>query len=208
MEDPGGSENFEHGGWSFKFERGEEGDKFKLDETMQSDALLLGRVTYQGFAEAWPSRTGEFADKFKLDETMQSDALLLGRVTYQGFAEAWPSRTGEFADKFNSMPKFVVSTTLEDPEWNNTTVIKGNVAEEVSKLKQQPGGDIVIHGSAQLVQTLLEDDLIDEYRLMVFPIVLGSGKRLFSDTGKPATLKLVDSKTVGSGVLILTYQPA
>jgi dihydrofolate reductase len=106
------------------------------------------------------------------------------------------------------MPKLVVSTTLEDPEWNNTTVIKGNVAEEVSKLKQRPGGDIVIHGSAQLVQTLLEDDLIDEYRLMVFPIVLGSGKRLFSNTGKATTLKLVDSKTVGAGVLILTYQPA
>jgi dihydrofolate reductase len=172
MEDPGGSENFEHGGWSFKFERGEEGDQFKLNETLQSDALLLGRVTYQGFAEAWPSRTGEFADKF------------------------------------NSMPKFVVSTTLEVPEWNNTTVIKGNVAEEVAKLKQRPGGDIVIHGSAQLVQALLEDDLIDEYRLMVFPIVLGSGKRLFRDTGKATTLKLVDSKTVGAGVLILTYQPA
>ena len=172
MEDPGGSEHFEHGGWSFKFDRGEEGDEFKLDETRQSDALLLGRVTYQGFAEAWPSRTGEFADKF------------------------------------NSMPKFVVSTTLEDPEWSNTTVIKGNVAEEVAKLKQRPGGDIVIHGSAQLVQTLLEDDLIDEYRLMVFPIVLGSGKHLFRDTGKATTLKLVDSKTVGAGVLILTYQPA
>jgi len=172
MEDPGGAEDFVQGGWSFKFDRGEEGDKFKLDETLQSEALLLGRVTYQGFAEAWPSRTGEFADKF------------------------------------NSMPKLVVSTTLEDPEWNNTTVIKGNVAEEVSKLKQRPGGDIVIHGSAQLVQTLLEDDLIDEYRLMVFPIVLGSGKRLFSDTGKATTLKLVDAKTVGAGVLILTYQPA
>jgi dihydrofolate reductase len=161
-----------HGGWSFKFERGEEGNQFKLNETLQSDALLLGRVTYQGFAEAWPSRTGEFADKF------------------------------------NSMPKFVVSTTLEDPEWNNTTVIKGHVAEEVAKLKQRPGGDIVIHGSAQLVQALLEDDLIDEYRLMVFPIVLGRGKRLFRDTGKATTLKLVDSKTVGAGVLILTYQPA
>jgi dihydrofolate reductase len=106
------------------------------------------------------------------------------------------------------MPKFVVSTTLEVPEWNNTTVIKGNVAEEVAKLKQRPGGDIVIHGSAQLVQALLKDDLIDEYRLMVFPIVLGSGKRLFGDTGKATTLKLVDSKTVGAGVLILTYQPA
>jgi dihydrofolate reductase len=173
MEDPGGAEDFEHGGWSFKFDRGPEGDKFKLDETLASDALLLGRVTYEGFAEAWPSRTGEFADKF------------------------------------NTMPKFVVSTTLEEPEWNNSTVIKGNVAEEVSKLKQEPGGDIVVHGSAQLVRTLMEHDLVDEYRLMVFPVVLGSGKRLFGDTSDKATLRLVDAQPVGSdGVVILTYKPA
>ena len=171
MEDPGGAESFEHGGWAFKFDRGEEGDKFKLDEAMASDALLLGRVTYQGFADAWPSRSGEFADKF------------------------------------NDMPKFVVSTTLEEPEWKNSHLIKGNVAEEVSKLKQQREGDIVIHGSARLVQTLMGEELIDEVRLMVFPIVLGSGKRLFGDMDKPATLKLVDSKTVGAGVVILTYQP-
>jgi len=172
MEDPGGAEDFEHGGWSFQFDRGPEGDKFKLDETMASDALLLGRVTYQGFAEAWPSRTGEFADKF------------------------------------NSMPKFVVSATLAEPEWENSTVIKGDVAEEVSKLKAQPGGDIVVHGSAQLVRTLMQHDLIDEYRLMVFPVVLGSGKRLFEDGGDMTALRLVDTKAVGDGVLILTYQPA
>jgi dihydrofolate reductase len=172
MEDPGGAEDFEHGGWSFKFDRGEEGDKFKLDETLASDALLLGRVTYEGFADAWPSREGEFADKF------------------------------------NSMPKYVVSTTLEDPEWNNSTVIKGNVAEEVSKLKEQAGGDIVVHGSAQLVNTLMEHDLVDEYRLMVFPVVLGKGKRLFGETGDMESLKLVDSKPVGTdGVLVLTYEP-
>jgi dihydrofolate reductase len=171
MEDPGGAEDFEHGGWSFKFDRGEEGDKFKLDEAMASDALLLGRVTYQGFADAWPSRSGEFADKF------------------------------------NDMPKFVVSTTLDEPEWKNSHVIKGNVAEEVSKLKQEREGDIVIHGSARLVQTLMGEELIDEVRLMVFPIVLGSGKRLFGDMDKPTTLKLVDSKPVGAGVVILTYQP-
>jgi dihydrofolate reductase len=173
MEDPGGSEGFEHGGWSFEFDRGEDGDKFKLDEALESDALLLGRVTYEGFADAWPSREGEFADKF------------------------------------NSMPKYVVSTTLEDPEWNNSTVIKDNVTEAVSKLKEQPGGDIVIHGSAQLVQTLVGEELIDEYRLMVFPIVLGSGKRLFGDTSDTTTLRLADSKPVGSdGVVILTYEPA
>jgi dihydrofolate reductase len=170
IEDPGGVEGFEHGGWSFQFNRGEDGDKFKLDETLASDALLLGRLTYETFAASWPSRSGEFADKF------------------------------------NNMPKFVVSTTLEEPEWNNSTVIKDNVAEAVSKLKREHERDIVIHGSAHLVQTLMQDDLIDEYRLMVFPIVLGSGKRLFSDSDKATTLKLVDTKTVGEGVLVLTYR--
>src|SRR6266568_7361688 len=120
MEDPGGSENFRHGGWSFEINRGDEGDKFKLDEAFASEALLLGRATYEGFAEAWPSREGEFADKF------------------------------------NSMPKYVVSSTLADPEWNNSTVLKGDVAEEVVKLKQDQAGDIVVHGSARLVQTLVE----------------------------------------------------
>jgi dihydrofolate reductase len=172
MEDPGGSEDFKYGGWSFEFNRGEEGDKFKLDETMESDALLLGRVTYQGFADAWPSRTGEFADKF------------------------------------NNMPKYVVSSTLDKAEWNNSTVLKGDVVEAVSKLREGPGGDIVIHGSAQLVQTLLENDLIDELRLMVFPVVLGSGKRLFGDTSDKKALRLVDSRTVGDGVNIVVYQRA
>jgi dihydrofolate reductase len=173
IEDPGGSEGFERGGWAFQFDRGEEGNKFKLDEVMQSDALLLGRVTYAGFAEAWPSRTGEFADKF------------------------------------NNMAKYVVSTTLEDPEWNNSTVIKGDVAERVSELRQQPGGDILVNGSAQLVHALAEADLVDEYRLMVFPLVLGSGKRLFGDTSDTTALRLTDSRPVGpDGVVILTYEPA
>jgi dihydrofolate reductase len=176
MEDPGGSEEFEHGGWAFQFDRGPEGDKFKLDELLASDALLLGRVTYEGFAAAWPGRTDEFG----------------------------------FADKFNNMPKYVVSTTLQEPlEWNNSILIKGNVAEEVSRLKQQPGGDILVNGSAQLVNTLMEHDLIDEYRLMVFPIVLGTGKRLFGEVGQTKALRLVDTQPVGpDGVLILTYQPA
>ena len=172
MEDPGGAEDFEHGGWSFEFSRGEEGDKFKLDEAFESDALLLGRVTYEGFAEAWPSREGEFADKF------------------------------------NNMPKYVVSSTLEDPEWNNSTVLEGDVVEEVSKLRQSVDGDIVVHGSARLVQTLLEHDLVDELRLMVFPVVLGGGKRLFGETSDKKPLRLADSKTVGDGVAILTYEPA
>ena len=172
MEDPGGSENFKYGGWSFEISRGEEGDKFKLDEAFESDALLLGRVTYEGFAAAWPSRQGEFADKF------------------------------------NTMPKYVVSSTLEEPGWNNTTVLQGDVVEEVSKLKQAVDGDIVVHGSARLVQTLVEHDLVDELRLMVFPVVLGSGKRLFGDTSDKKPLGLADSKMVGDGVAILTYQPA
>jgi dihydrofolate reductase len=172
IEDPGGSEDFKYGGWSFEIDRGEEGNKFKLDETMASDSLLLGRRTYEGFAAAWPSRDGEFADKF------------------------------------NSMPKYVVSSTLENPEWTNTTVLKGDVAEQVGKLKQERDGDIVVHGSAQLVQSLLDQDLVDELRLMVYPVVLGSGKRLFGETSSKKPLQLVDSKVVGDGVEILTYQRA
>ena len=129
-------------------------------------------------------------------------------MTYEGFAAAWPSREGEFADKFNNMPKYVVSSTLEEPEWNNSTVLEGDVAEEVSKLRQRVDGDIVVHGSARLVQTLLEHDLVDELRLMVFPVVLGSGKRLFGETSDKKPLRLADSKTVGDGVAILTYEPA
>ena len=140
---------------------------------------------------------------------MASDALLLGRTTYEGFARAWPSREGEFADKFNTMPKYVVSTTLEEPlEWNNSTLIESNVAEEVAGLKQR-GGDILLNGSVRLAQTLMEQGLIDEYRLMVFPVVLGSGKRLFGAAGETRTLRLAEARPVGpDGVLILTYRTA
>ena len=172
VEAPGGGEQYKHGGWSFEIARGDEGDKFKLDETFASAALLLGRVTYEGFAAAWPSRDGEFADKF------------------------------------NTMPKYVVSSTLEEPEWNNSTVLRGDVAEEVAELKRKQDGDIVVHGSPQLVQTLIEHDLVDEYRLMLFPVVLGSGKRLFGETTDKKPLRLVDSKVVGDGVAILIYRPA
>jgi dihydrofolate reductase len=147
-------------------------------------------------------------DGFKMEETRASDALLLGRVTYEGFASAWPSRDGEFADKFNGMPKYVVSSTLEDPEWNNTTVLGGDVVDEVSRLRRETQGEIVVHGSASLVQTLLDRDLVDELRLMVFPVVLGSGRRLFGTSDGKRRMRLTDSKTVGDGVAILIYEPA
>jgi len=172
IEDPGGAEDFKYGGWSFEISRGDEGDQFKLDEALGSDALLLGRVTYEGFADAWPSRSGEFADKF------------------------------------NEMPKYVVSSTLDDPEWSNSTVIGTDLTEEVPKLAEKHDGDIVVHGSAQLAQALIEHDLVDELRLMMFPVVLGAGKRLFGDTAKKKTLRLSESKTVGDGVTILVYERA
>jgi dihydrofolate reductase len=146
--------------------------------------------------------------KFKRDELFASDAHLLGRVTYQIFASAWPSRTDEegFADRMNSLPKYVVSTTLKKAEWKNSYLIRENVVEEISNLKQQPGQDILVAGSATLVQTLIQHDLIDKYHLLVFPVVLGSGKRLFKDEGK-ATLKLMEAKTFSSGVVLLSYRP-
>ena len=170
MEDPGGAEDFKHGGWSFAIDRGEEGDRFKLDETMSSEVLLLGRVTYEGFAAAWPSREGDFADTF------------------------------------NTMPKYVVSSTLENPTWTNSTVLREDVADEVAKLRRQHAGDIVVHGSATLVQSLLEGELVDELRLMVFPVVLGAGKRLFGETTDKKALRLADTKVVGDGVAILTCE--
>ena len=145
-------------------------------------------------------------DKFKLDETMESDALLLGRKTYEGFAAAWPSREGEFADRFNDMPKYVVSSTLDKPEWNNTTVLEGNVVEAVKELKGKQDGNLVVHGSRQLAQTLIEHDLVDQLNLMVFPVVLGSGKRLFGETRDKKRLQLVESRAVGDGVAILIYR--
>ena len=171
MEDPGGAEKFERGGWTMQYWNEEIG-KFKLDELFASDALLLGRVTYQGFAAAWPSRTDP-----------------------QGFAE-----------RMNNLPKYVVSTTLKKVGWKNSRLIKGSVVEEVSKVKQQPGQNILVAGSAQLVHTLMEHDLIDEYRLLVYPLFLGSGKRLFRD-GTNTALKLVTTEAFGS-VVGLVYQPS
>jgi dihydrofolate reductase len=145
-------------------------------------------------------------DKFKLDETMETDALLLGRKTYEGFAAAWPSREGEFADKFNTMPKYVVSSTLQSPEWTNTTVLKGDPVDAVRKLKDEQNGTIVVHGSRQLAQTLLDNDLVDQWNLMLFPVVLGSGQRLFGATSDKKRLQLKESRTVGDGVVILIYE--
>jgi dihydrofolate reductase len=169
MEDPGGAEGFDRGGWAFKFERGPEGDKFKLDEALAAGALLLGRKTYEGFAEAWPSRTDEIG----------------------------------FADKMNTMQKFVVSTTLDEPQWNNSTVIKGDLAAEVSRLKQEPDQDLLVYGSGELLRTLLQHDLVDELRLMVFPVVLGSGKRLFADGADMSDFKLVETKPTGEVVTLI-----
>jgi dihydrofolate reductase len=151
---------------------------------------------------------GAEGDRFKLDEALASGALLLGRSTYEGFAAAWPSMQGEFADKFNAMPKYVISSTLSDPQWNNSTVLAGDLAEEVGKLKDALDGEIVVHGSAQLVQALIEHDLVDELRLMVFPVMLGSGKRLFGAARDKKPLRLKSAKTVGDGISVLVYERA
>ena len=143
---------------------------------------------------------------FKGEETSASDALLLGRVTYEGFAAAWPESKDEGADYFNSVRKYVVSTTLDKVEWNNSTLIKDNIVEEITKLKQQDGKDIAVHGSIALVQTLIQHDIVDRYRLLIYPVVLGKGKRLFQD-GTTATLKLVETQSFSSGVAALIYEP-
>ena len=174
IEAPGGGEDYKHAGWTFEIDRGEEGDKFKLDELVEAEAQLLGRVTYEGFAAAWP--------------TMEDGA---------GFAE-----------KMNGMPKYVVSSTLSEASWSNSTILRGDLADEVAKLHREIDGVILVAGSAQLVQGLLERDLVDELRLMVFPVLLGEGKRLFGDVTAKKPLNLVDSKTLGAGVALLTYEPA
>jgi dihydrofolate reductase len=171
IEDPGGAEQYRHGGWTFKFDQGDEGGKLKFGELMAADAQLLGRVTYDGFAKAWPTMEG----------------------------------TGEFGEKMNAMPKFVVSTTLEDPTWNNTTVLKGgsDLVQEVDALKQQFAGDILVAGSAKLVQSLLAEDLVDELHLMVFPIALGGGKRLFADGAEATSLTLTETKQSGAVAILI-----
>jgi dihydrofolate reductase len=173
IEDPGGAEGWVHGGWSFRFPDAA-GMQFKLEETLSHDALLLGRLTYEGFAAVWPSVTDEVG----------------------------------FAEKMNSMPKYVVSSTLDDLTWNNSTRVDGDMPAAVKELKAQPGGDILVAGSATLVRGLTDHGLVDEYRLMVFPIVLGSGKRLFGPGNDVSTLALSDCQQLETGTLILTYRAA
>jgi dihydrofolate reductase len=173
FEDPGGAEDYEYGGWTFEYDRGEDGNQFKLDELMEAEVQLLGRVTYEGFAAAWPSREGPFAEKL------------------------------------NNDPKYVVSTTLTDPEWQNTTVISENVVERIAQLKGETDGAILVAGSGKLVETLLGADLVDELRLMVFPTVLGRGRRVFPDGIDRLKFKLTESRTVGpDGVLVQIYERA
>jgi dihydrofolate reductase len=173
FEDPGGAEGYEHGGWTFEYDRGDDGDTFKLGELMEAQVQLLGRVTYEGFAAAWPSREGPFADKL------------------------------------NNDPKYVVSTTLTNPGWQNTKVISGNVVDEISKLKDETEGVILVAGSGTLVRALLGANLVDELRLMVFPTILGRGRRLFPDGIDRLKLKLAESKTVGTdGVQVQIYRRA
>ncbi len=177
MEDPGGAEEaFKYAGWTFRFNRGAEGDQFKLEELKGSESQLLGRVTYEAFAQAWP--------------TMED--------------------TVGFADRMNAMPKYVVSTTMQDEDatWHNSTVIRGDVVREVTALKERLEGDLLVAGSATLVRTLVEHGLVDELRLMIFPIVLGSGKRLFGEVSEPPTMVLDNVQTVGDGIVILTYRSA
>jgi dihydrofolate reductase len=174
MEDPGGSEEFRHGGWSFEFDRGEGGDRFKLDELQEAEAQLLGRVTYEGFAAAWPKMSDEAG----------------------------------FAEKMNAMPKYVVSSTLKEAGWNNSTILSGDLAEDVTRLKEDVAGVILVAGSATLVHGLIENDLVDELRLMVFPVILGGGKRVFGEGGEKKKLRLAESTTVGEGIAILRYLSA
>jgi dihydrofolate reductase len=171
MQAPGGEE-FKYPGWSFEFDRGDDGNKFKLDETMEADALLIGRRTYESFAGAWPGREGEFADKF------------------------------------NQMPKYLVSSTITDPDWNNTTRLEGDVVEAVRKLRDEVDGVIQVPGSHQLVQDLMENDLVDQINLMIFPVVLGTGFRVFGEYSDKKTMRLVESKTVGEGIVVLIYERA
>jgi dihydrofolate reductase len=173
MEDPGGSEKFTHGGWTQQYWNDDIG-KFKYDELFACDMLLLGRVTYQGFAEAWPSRKDEAG----------------------------------FADRMNCVPKYVVSATLAEAGWNNSTIIRSNIFGAISKIKKETGQDILVVGSRRLVRVLMEYELVDRYQLLVFPVILGSGKRLFDDLEKPVNLKLIKTKSFKTGIILQTYEPA
>jgi dihydrofolate reductase len=181
--------------------------KITISEFVSLDGIIQDPAGDEGFRlGGWVGEVKE-ANKVKLDEALGTEALLLGRRSYEFFAARWPSRGGVFADRLNSLPKYVVSSTLEDPDWNNSTVLKGDVVNEVSKLKQELNGEIVVYASFQLLQTLLEHDLVDELRLMIYPVVLGAGERLFGETSDKKPMRLVNSQTVGDGVAFLTYEP-
>jgi dihydrofolate reductase len=181
VQDPGGIGSFKHKGWTFDVDRVEAGEQWKLP---------LGVLRYL------------------LDEALGTKALLLGRVTYEEFATLWPARDGELADQLNSLPKYVVASRLENPEWSNSTLLSGDTVEEVSRLKRKLDGDIVVYGSIRLARTLIEHDLVDELRLLVYPVVLGAGERLFGALPDKKRVRLVDTKTLGGdGVAMLTYEP-
>jgi dihydrofolate reductase len=186
--------------------------KIIISENVSLDGVIQDPAGDEGFQRGgWVGRVGdrgrEAAAQVLLEEALGTEAMLLGRRSYEFLAARWPSRTGELADRLNSKPKYVVSSTLQDPAWNNTTVLKGNVVNEVSKLKQQLAGDIVVPASFQLVRTLIEHDLIDELRLMIYPVVLGAGERLFGETSDKKPLRLISTRTVGNDLAYLTYRP-
>jgi dihydrofolate reductase len=183
--------------------------KIVMSENVSLDGVIQDPAGDEGFTRGgWVGRIAALPEvaKLALDEALGTEALLLGRRSYEWFAARWPSRSGELADRLNSMPKYVVSSTLEDPDWNNTTVLKGDVVNEVSKLKQELNGEINVPASFQLLRTLIEHDLVDELRLKIFPVVLGAGERLFGETSDKRPMRLVDTQTVGDGVAFLTYE--
>ena len=186
--------------------------KIIISENVSLDGVIQDPAGDEGFQRGgWVGRVGdrgrEEAAQVLLEEALGTEAMLLGRRSYEFLAARWPSRTGALADRLNSKPKYVVSSTLQDPAWNNTTVLKGNVVNEVSKLKQQLAGDIVVPASFQLVRTLIEHDLVDELRLVVFPVVLGAGERLFGETSDKKPMRLVDTRIIDDDLAYLRYEP-
>jgi dihydrofolate reductase len=184
--------------------------KIVVSENVTLDGVIQDPAGDEGFrAGGWVGliKDSPQLSKLALDEALGAEALLLGRRSYEWFAARWPSRNGELADRLNSLPKYVVSSTLEHPAWSNSTLLKGDVLNEVSKLRQELNGEIVVPASFQLVRTLMEHDLVDELRLKIFPVVLGAGERLFGETSDKKPMRLLDTQTVEGGIACLTYQP-
>jgi dihydrofolate reductase len=183
--------------------------KIVISENVSLDGVVQDPAGDEGFrVGGWVGRIADREDlaKVTLDEALGAEALLLGRRTYEWLAERWPSRRGDLADRLNILPKYVVSSTLEDPEWNNSTVLKGDVVNEVSRLKSELDGEIVVAGSFQLLRTLIEHDLVDELRLKIYPVVLGAGERLFGETIDKKPMRLVDAHTLDDDIAYLTYE--